>query len=336
MSRRALPVLAGHGPPGQAAPSPSSVRVSVTDRCDLACTYCRPSRRDGYADSRLALPAWRTLFRGLRASGVRRVRLTGGEPLLHPEIVAIVRELAAHGFEDIAVTTNGTRLARLARPLFDAGLHRVNVSLDTLSPARFRELTRGGELAGVLAGIDAALAASPSPIKLNTVVLRGVNDGELESILAWAWERRMVPRFLEVMPIAEGAGLGRHLVTAAEMRARLVAHLAPAEPRADPGFGPARYVAARRDPTLRAGFISGASDTFCGACDRLRVSSQGVLRPCLATDDGVDASREVETGDVRALSDRIAEAWGRKPDGRVWRGCNEPTAAGVSMRAIGG
>jgi cyclic pyranopterin phosphate synthase len=313
------------------------VRVSVTDRCDFACTYCRPSHHDGYVDGRLMVPVWRSMFEGLKQAGVLRVRLTGGEPLIHPEIVPIVEELARIGFHDIALTTNASQLARLAAPLKAAGLHRINISIDTLDVDRFRAVTRGGDLAKVLAGIDAALAAGFAPIKLNTVVLRGVNDDELERILLWAWERRMVPRFLEVMPIAEGARLVKdHLVTVAEMRARLADHLVAGDARTDPGLGPAKYVASRCDPSLRAGFISGTSDTYCDTCDRLRVSSQGTLRPCLATDDGVDAAAEARAGDLAGITDRIAEAWTMKPDGQLWKGCTEDTAAHVSMRAIGG
>lgn len=362
-ARRALPMIAGSAPretrrpiphdllqshahearhaiPHAAtgtAPPPRSVRVSVTDRCDFACTYCRPSHHDGYADGRLMVPVWRTMFEGLKQAGVRRVRLTGGEPLIHPEILAIVTDLASIGFEDIALTTNASQLARLAAPLKAAGLHRINISIDTLDPKRFHDVTRGGDLAKVLAGIDAAVAAGFAPIKLNTVVLRGVNDDEIESILLWAWERRMLPRFLEVMPIAEGAKLvADHLVTAAEMRARLADHLLPEEAVTDPGLGPARYVTSRRDPALRVGFISGTSDTYCATCDRLRVSSQGTLRPCLATDDGVEAAAEARAGDLGGITQRIAEAWKMKPDGQVWKGCTEDTAAHVSMRAIGG
>lgn len=320
-----------------AAPPPRSVRISVTDRCDFACTYCRPSHHEGYAEGRLLTPAWETMLEGLRRAGVTRVRLTGGEPLLHPEIVSIVAHLASLGMGDLSLTTNASQLARLARPLKDAGLERVNISIDTLDAARFRAITRGGELAQVLEGLDAALAAGLSPIKLNTVVLRGVNDDELEAIVRWAWERRMVPRFLEVMPIAEGAKLvGAHLVTAAEMKARL-AHLLLAEDGApEPGKGPAKYVAARHDPGLRVGFISGTSDTFCGTCDRLRVSSTGVLRPCLATDDGVAAGADASAGDADAIAAKVAEAWTLKPDGEVWKGCTEETAKSLSIRAIGG
>lgn len=318
-------------------PPPRSVRISVTDRCDFACTYCRPSRNDGYSDGRLMTDAWKVMFEGLKNAGVRRVRLTGGEPLIHPEIVAIVEHLASMGFEDLSLTTNASQLESLAFPLKKAGLHRINISIDTLDAARFSAITRGGNLRGVLAGIDRALEAGLAPIKLNTVVLRGENDDELSRILLWAWERRMVPRFLEVMPIAEGAKLAKtHLVTAAEMKERLAEHLMQEEGALEPGLGPAKYVRARHDPELRAGFISGTSDTYCASCDRLRVSSTGVLRPCLATDDGVDASHDANRGDVSAIAKRIEDAWTLKPDGTRWKGCTEETAASVSMRAIGG
>ena len=319
------------------APPPRSARVSVTDRCDFACTYCRPSRSDGYADKRLPTGAWLTMFEGLRRAGIVRIRLTGGEPLLHPEIVAIVGQLARLGFEDLALTTNASQLARLARPLSDAGLTRINISIDTLDDDRFRKITRGGELSDVLLGIDAALAAGLTPVKLNTVVLRGENDDELERLVLWAWERRLVPRFLEVMPIAEGAKLVKdHLVTVPEMKTRLAPWLAPEEGVVEAGKGPAKYVRARHDPTLRVGFISGTSDTFCASCDRLRVSSTGILRPCLATDEGVLADAEVHRGDAAGVATRVAEAWAEKPDGDVWKGCTEETAESVSIRAIGG
>jgi GTP 3',8-cyclase len=335
---RSLPVVREPAPPAVVErPSARSVRLSITDRCDFACTYCRPSKQDGYSDKQLDLAAWRTLVDGLVASGVRRFRLTGGEPLLHPGIIDIVREIAARGVSDLALTTNASRLEKLAQPLRDAGLHRVNVSIDSLDPQRFAAITRGGRLDRVLAGIDAALAAGLGPIKLNAVVLRGQNDDEIEALTELAWKRGLVPRFLEVMPIAEGAKLVREqLVTVAEMRARL-GHLLADDPlEVEPDRGPARYVSARRDPKLRVGFISGTSDTYCAACDRLRVSSSGTLRPCLATDDGVDASAAANgnrAGDIPAL---LEQAWALKPDGRVFKGCTESSAAGVSMRAIGG
>jgi GTP 3',8-cyclase len=335
--RRALTVLA-EAPELVSRPDPRSVRISVTDRCDLACTYCRPSRSDGYSASRMALGEWERIIDGLLASGVRRFRLTGGEPLLFRGVVDLVRMIASRGVSDLALTTNATRLERLAQPLFDAGLMRLNVSIDSLRPERFRAITRGGDLAPVLRGLDAAARVGFSPIKLNVVVLRGQNDDELEEIVRWAWSRGFVPRFLEVMKIAEGAALLARdpslFVSVAEMRARLRGLLEDGPASREPDRGPAKYVAGREGDGL-VGFISGTSDTYCGDCDRLRVSSEGVLRPCLATDDGVATKNDdgVPTGDVVEL---VRQAWEQKPDGAKFKGCTEPSAARVSMRAIGG
>ncbi len=323
--------------PPVAAPPPRSVRLSLTDRCDLACVYCRPSRRDGYLDDRLDDAAWRTLIAGLVARGVRRVRLTGGEPLLYPRVVEMVAYVASLGVDDLALTTNGTRLAELAGPLRAAGLRRLTLSLDSLDPSRFFRLTRGGRLAEVLEGFEAARLAGFDELKTNTVVLRDDNDDELAAIVRFAWARGAVPRFIELMPIAEGARLpADKLVTVTEMRARLAHLLAPDFARTDPDRGPARYVRAERDAALRVGFISGASDTFCAACDRLRVASDGVLRPCLATDVGVSARAAARAGDAASVGEAVDAAWAVKPDGATWKGCTEKSAARVSMRAIGG
>ncbi len=313
-------------------PPPRSVRVSLTDRCDLACVYCRPSRSDGYLEQRLEPHGWRVMIEGLAEAGVRRVRITGGEPLLHPRVVEMVSFVASLGFEDIALTTNATQLEPLAASLRAAGLMRLTVSIDSLDAARFRRITRGGNLEKVLAGVRAALAEGFDEMKLNCVVLRDENDDELPAITEWAWDRGITPRFIELMPIGEGAKIvDRHLVTAGEMRERLAGLVESSEARVD-----AKYVRARRDPKLRVGFITGTSDTFCDACDRLRVAADGMLRPCLATDVGVSAKEVAETGDSSRIVASIAEAWKLKPDGKVWKGCTEETAAHVPMRAIGG
>jgi cyclic pyranopterin phosphate synthase len=277
------------------------------------------------------------MARALVASGVRRVRITGGEPLLHPRVVEMVEFLASLGLEDLALTTNATRLAQLATPLRRAGLRRLTVSLDSLVPERFWRITRGGRLDQVLDGIGAATASGYEELKINTVVLRGENDDELPELTEWAWARAIVPRFIEVMRVGEGAQLpAEKLVAASEMRARM-AHLLADEPwQREPDRGPARYVRARRDGALRVGFISGSTDTYCDSCDRLRVTSDGTLRPCLATNDGVPAMAIASEGDVGALTRAIDQAWALKPDGRTWKGCTESSAASVSMRAIGG
>ena len=328
--RRALPLA----PPKLA---PRTVRISLTDRCDLACVYCRPSRSDGYFERRLDDDAWKAMVRGLVQAGVRRVRITGGEPLLHPRVVELVAFVASLGVEDLALTTNATRLAGLARPLRDAGLARLTVSVDSLVPERFWRITRGGRLDRVLEGLDAGLAAGFDELKTNTVVMRAENDDELENIVTWAWARGIVPRFIEVMRIGEGANLpADKLVAAQTMRARLAHLLDAGEGERDPNRGPAKYVAAREDPRLRVGFITGTTDTYCDSCDRLRVASDGTLRPCLATNDGVAAMSLAQAGDVGGLVRAIAQAWEMKPDGATWKGCTEESAADVSMRAIGG
>ena len=331
----ALPLLNNTRPAPRVAPR--SVRLSLTDRCDLACVYCRPNRQDGYLERRLDLAAWVTMVEGLVQAGVRRVRLTGGEPLLHKDVVEVVGALARMPLiEDIALTTNATRLAALARPLRDAGLRRVNVSLDTLDAARFDRLTRGGDLDEVIAGIDAASATGFDEIKLNAVVLRGENDVELESIARWSWDRGITPRFLEIMAIGEGAKLQGRVVSTREMRLALAHVLERAEPTRDADRGPARYVNARHDAQKRIGFISGTTDTYCKGCDRLRVASDGMLRPCLATEDGLTAETAARSGDVNGIAAAVAEAWAMKPDGEVFKGCTEDSASRVSIRAIGG
>lgn len=343
----ALPVLQPHAlarqerAEGEArtgtAAAPRSVRLSLTDRCDLACIYCRPHRNDGYVDEKLDLSAWQTMAAGLVRAGVRRVRLTGGEPLLHPNIVDVIRYLDSLGIDDLALTTNATQLARLAIPLREAGLRRINVSLDTLDAARFTRMTRGGRLDDVLAGIEAARAVGFDEIKLNAVVVRGENDEELESLVTWSWARGIVPRLLEVMKIGEGANLAARVVAAAEMRARLGHLLEDDEALPEHDRGPAKYVAARPpNAGKKVGFITGTTDTYCAGCDRLRVSATGVLRPCLATNDGVSASLAARAGSETGIAEALVDAWAMKPDGESWRGCAEETASNVSIRAIGG
>jgi cyclic pyranopterin phosphate synthase len=335
-ARRSLPVVGSPAPPAPRVAAPRSVRISLTDRCDLACVYCRPSRSDGYFEERLDDDGWKAMVRALVASGVRRVRITGGEPLLHPRVVALVGFIAGLGVDDLALTTNATLLAGLARPLRAAGLKRLTVSLDSLRADRFFRITRGGSLERVLAGIDAAIDAGYPELKTNTVVLRDENDDELPDIVRWAWARGIVPRFIELMRIGAGAQLSaRALVPAGEIRARL-AHLLEDAPWAvDADRGPARYVRALGGGGARVGFITGSTDTYCDSCDRLRVASDGTIRPCLATSDGVPAMALAKAGDTPALGRAIDDAWALKPQSG-WKGCTEPSAATLSIRAIGG
>lgn len=316
---------------------PRAVRISITDRCDLACLYCRPGRNDGYLPSERRVDAkeWATVVEGLVARGVRRVRITGGEPLIHPQIVEIAAAIArVPGVEDLAITTNATQLARLAKPLREAGVRRLNVSIDSLDRERFSRLSRGGDLDSVIEGIHAAREQRFEELKTNTVVIGGENDVELEALTRFAWSVSATPRFLELMTVGEGARLRDRVIGYAEMRARL-AHLIHEDeaPKRDEARGPAIYV---RGSEGRIGFITGTTDTFCDGCDRLRVTSLGELRACLATNDGVDVSRAIRESDLEAIGRGLDEAWAKKPDGVIWKGCTEDSAASVNMRATGG
>jgi GTP 3',8-cyclase len=313
------------------------LRVSLTDRCNYRCTYCMPAEgNDPHAhDALLGEDAIVRLVEVFARRGVRRVRLTGGEPTVRKDLVSITKRLAA--LVDVVMTTNGHRLAELAAPLAEAGLTGVNVSVDSLDAARFREITRNGDLARVIAGIDAARAAG-LPVKVNTVALDGFNQDELPALCEFAWERGAIPRFIEWMPMSEGAlyAPGR-VLPAAEIRRRLEAHAGALVADRGPGigaFGPARYwhTAAGRE----VGIISAMTEHFCGACNRVRLSALGQLHTCLAHDDAVDLAALVRRdADDESLDAAIDRALGNKRDGHQFRldGRGGPR---LHMVAIGG
>ncbi len=248
--------------------------------------------------------------------GVRRVRLTGGEPTVRRDLPTLVRLLRAlPGLDDIALSTNGHLLPELAAPLRAAGVDRLNVSLDSLDAERFQRITRRGELARVLAGIEAARAAGFASIKLNTVAIRGFNDDELAAIAAWAWRRGLVPRFIEQMPMASGlATVPGALLPAAEIRARVAAgwsgvRVVDDDGGAARGAGPARYFRLVSDDgdaddggaPRRFGIISPMTEHFCDTCNRLRLSTTGALHTCLAYDDAVDLREPLHRGGPEAV-----------------------------------
>jgi cyclic pyranopterin phosphate synthase len=216
--------------------------------------------------------------------GVRRVRFTGGEPLVRKDavrMVELVHQLT--GLEDLVMTTNATRLGELAQPLRHAGLQGVNISLDTLDAGRFEHTTRGGELKRVLAGIRAAVDAGLE-VKLNTVALKGGNDDELARIVDFAWDMGVTPRFIELMPLGEGAKLAAdQFISADEIIERLGSRLARGERRQDEGRGPARYLEAADGSGRRVGFITAVTEHFCDTCNRVRVTARGDIRACLAS-----------------------------------------------------
>lgn len=266
------------------------LRISLTDRCNLRCRYCMPAGRVPWlpAERLLSPDELERVVRAAAAAGVRKVRLTGGEPLVRPGVVDLIARLRRiPGLAEIAMTTNGTLLAPSAAALRRAGLDRLNVSLDTLRPDRFATLTRGGALADVLAGLEAAAAAG-FPIKLNTVAMRGVNEDELADLARFGLERGWEVRFIEYMPIGCGAAdWRRRFLPAEEIARRLEEALGPLEAVEDGGSDPAsRYRVAGGAACV--GIIASISRPFCRGCDRLRLTADGRVRSCLLREGEVD------------------------------------------------
>jgi cyclic pyranopterin phosphate synthase len=322
------------------------LRISVTDRCNYRCGYCIPDDGAARAARRevLTFEEIVALARAFVGLGVRRLRLTGGEPTVRrdlPVLARLLREIP--GVEELALSTNGHRLAELAAPLRAAGVDRLNVSLDSLDADRFRRLTGRGELAPVLAGLEAARAAGFVSIKLNTVAIKGENDGELAALAAFAWERGFVPRFIEEMPMASGRTYTPGaLLSAAEIRVRLAAAHPGARLVADDGGrarggGPARYHrlegAANDGRERRFGVISPMTEHFCDACNRARLSTTGALHACLAHDDAVDLRGPLRAGGEPAVAAAIHAAISRKRDGHEFKlvGLGGPRKAMVQI-----
>jgi cyclic pyranopterin phosphate synthase len=276
------------------------LRLSVTDRCNLRCAYCMPEDPVWFPRERmLTFEEIRRVVAVLAGAGVRKVRLTGGEPLVRRGLPDLVRMLAAiPGIEDLSLTTNGVLLARQARTLAEAGLRRVNVSLDTLDPQRFARLTGRPRLPEVLEGLQAAAEAGLSPIKINAVLLRGVNDDEAEGLVDLGRTRGCEVRFIEVMPLDNHAAwdLSR-VVSGSELRRRIAARwpIVPELPN-DPSAPAARYRFA--DGRGAVGFVDSVTRPFCGDCSRLRLTSDGHVRVCLYDDREVDLR-----GPLRASAD---------------------------------
>lgn len=295
------------------------LRVSLTDACNLRCVYCMPEDiRFRPAAALLQDDEILTLIRVAASLGVDKVRLTGGEPTVRHGVVDLVREIVAiPGIARVVMTTNGVKLAEQAEALAAAGLAQANISLDSLDPAKFRRITRRGDLADVWRGIAAAEAAGLLPIKLNCVVTRGFNDDEVVELarlsLANPWEIR----FIELMPFGSVADFQQdQVVSSAETRRRIEAALGPLE--AVPGHNghdparPYRLPGARG----RLGFISSVSEPFCEGCNRLRLTADGRLRLCLLRDDEADLLTPLRAGaDFTTLRRLMAEAAFRKPWG---------------------
>jgi len=314
----------------------SYLRVSVTDRCNLRCMYCMPP--DGVPwVAHESILRYEEIVRIVRVGaglGISKVRLTGGEPLVRAGIESLVSMLAAvPGVDDIAMTTNGILLQRYANILAQAGLHRVNVSLDTLRPDRFRAITRLGNLEDVERGIRAAHEAGLEPVKINVVLMRGVNDDEVVDFARRTLAEPFHVRFIEEMPVGQ-AGRGNFLPVA-EARAQIEAEFGPLEAAHQrKGNGPASYY---RIPGAQGtiGFISAVSEHFCHHCNRLRLTADGRLRPCLLSEAEIPLREALRSGITdEQLRELFLSAVVAKPERHQLAEGALP--AGRSMSQIGG
>ena len=306
------------------------LRISLTDRCNFRCIYCMPEEgvQQLAHDDILRIEEMEQADRIAAGMGIKSVRLTGGEPLVRKGVVDLVRAIShMPGIENVSMTTNGVLLPKMASELKNAGLSRVNISLDTLDPEQFRQITRRGELQQTLDGIEAALATGFNPVKINAVTVRSLNQDYL-AFAKLSIDRPLHVRFIEYMPVGEsagshGCGWGQedvvpseelHELINARARAEGMDELVPAGKHQPLGWGPARYF---EFPGAKGtvGFISPLSRHFCSECNRLRLTADGKLRPCLFSDDEYDLRTALrgDGGDaaVRAV---FAEALGAKPD----------------------
>ncbi len=298
------------------------LRISLTDHCNLRCVYCMPLEGLSYTPPEHVLTASEieVVTRAAVAVGFRKFRLTGGEPTLRPDLLDIVERVAGvPGVDDLAMTTNGVLLPRLAAQLVAAGLRRVNVHLDSLDPERLRRVMRWGTLDEIWAGIEAAAAAGLTPIKLNAVVARGFNEDDVVPLAALTLARDWHVRFIETMPLGtdEAAALARTcVVPSAESRARIEAALGPLT--ALPPTHRADEARNYRLPGARGvvGFISPVSEPYCGTCNRMRLTADGRFHLCLLNDDELDVRGALRSGGgLDAVAEILLRAVRHKPIG---------------------
>ncbi|MDP6708817.1 MAG: GTP 3',8-cyclase MoaA [Alphaproteobacteria bacterium] len=296
----------------------SYLRVSVTDRCDFRCVYCMSEDMSFLPKAEvLSLEELDRLCSAFVAKGVRKLRLTGGEPLVRRNIMWLIRRLARHldsgALDELTLTTNASQLNRYAEELRDTGVRRLNVSLDTLDPEKFAAVTRWGKLDKVLAGLEAAKSAGLE-IKINMVALRDVNEDEIEAVLAWCGEEGFDLTLIETMPLGDiGGDRQTQYLPLSLVRARLAERWTLIDSDHNSG-GPARYVQVQ-ETGRRLGFITPLSHNFCESCNRVRLTCTGTLYMCLGQDDAADLRTPVRSGDEATLEAAIDAAIGRKPKG---------------------
>ena len=295
------------------------LRVSVTDRCDLRCFYCMSEDMTFLPKKDLlTLEELDRLCSAFIAKGVRKIRLTGGEPLVRRNVMSLVRSLSRHlgsgALDELTLTTNGSQLARFASELHDCGVRRVNVSLDTLDAQKFSAITRWGEIDKVLAGIEAARDAGLA-VKINAVALKNMNEEEIPSLMEWAHGKGMALTLIEVMPMGDiGEGRIDQYVPLSLLRARLEKHYTLADLDENTG-GPARYVRVA-ETGGKLGFITPMTHNFCESCNRVRITCTGTLHTCLGHEDASDLRKPLRaSADDDLLSATIDRAIGLKPKG---------------------
>jgi cyclic pyranopterin phosphate synthase len=313
------------------------LRISITDRCNERCLYCLPEK---YADwlprgEILAYDEVLAIVRVAVSLGFKRFRVTGGEPLIRPQVPEFVRDLiAAPGVESVLLTTNGTRLPELAKPLFDAGLRRINISLDALDPAIYRTIT-SGEVAPVLKGIKLVKELGFESVKLNTVLMRGRNDGEIFRLLDFAAEHDIAIRFIELMPVSLTEMLSeKNFFPVTELLAQLRCEDDPEPLNESFGFGPAKYFRLKKRG-VTVGLIGVLSDLhFCERCNKMRLTCDGKLRPCLGNHLETDLKPALRPQmDAVRMRQLICETLLQKPSEHLFRENYQPQRV---MTAIGG
>ncbi|MFA4918566.1 MAG: GTP 3',8-cyclase MoaA [Thermodesulfovibrionales bacterium] len=310
------------------------MRISITDRCNLRCVYCMPSGGLKFLEHKDILQ-YEEIVRILRIAvdkGVRKIRITGGEPLVRKNVVSLVKMIRSiEGIDELSITTNGILLDKYAGELADAGLDRVNISLDSLKPDIYREITRGGDIDAVLRGIKAAENAGLAPIKINMVPIRGLNDDEIVEFAKITLTSSYQVRFIEFMPfVTENMWSQEKFISAEEIKSIVeqTGHLVPAKTRRS---GPAKYF--KFDGAAGVvGFISPISNHFCKECNRLRLTADGKLRPCLFSETEIDLKPALRNNGTDAEIKRLIElSIAVKPEGHSIKMENSFRAAGSFM-----
>lgn len=307
------------------------LRVSVTDGCNLRCSYCMPP--DGMKSCpcphNLSTDELIEIVRASAELGIKKLRITGGEPLVRKDILELIRACSEiDGIEDLSLTTNGTLLAPMAEKLYQAGIHRINISLDTLDPDKYAEITNGGRLSDVLEGIEAAQRVGMSPVKLNTVLIGGFNDDEIEALCALTVDEPIELRFIELMPIGHTYSFGESAYIPNSVVLHRLPALVPVESE--------RHSVARlyRLPGAvgTVGLISPLSNHFCNECNRLRLTADGKLKPCL------HSAEEISVRGLcgEELKSAILTAVSHKPRQHVALSASEHSDSKRSMNRIGG